>query len=125
MGKITPGFVTDRDTIYVGRKDAFHIPSVLVTTNHDLNPGQDVRFTDDDCDAVEPCERNKRQAIVDPFLTKDQIEKSAFWVFIDPDLVSNLTHEFEIKGIGEPEDFAEFLEFKGHSKEYNECHNCN
>lgn len=100
----------------LGSRDAFHVPSVLVTwaaphiagselpsdgdrspiyrSGHHV-PGANVRFTNDEQTQVEPCEYGERQAIADPFL--ESIEFGvAFWVFIIPELVGGLTHNFEI-----------------------------
>ena len=101
----------------LGRKDAFHAASVLVTWAKPYvagsgvesgdrlcgatRPGANVRFTNDEQTEVEPCEYSERQAIADPFL--EYIEHGvAFWVFVIPELIADLTHNFEI--LSEPKD---------------------
>ena len=91
------GSTTD-DLTSVGRRDAFHFPGVLVTSDHALEPKQDVRFTDSSCTKVEPAHENERMAVVDPFVTAAHIPTGlAFWVFLAPGFVDNLVHHFEIR----------------------------
>jgi hypothetical protein len=103
MTKPIPGQTFPRDSSAVlGSRDAFHVPSVIVTwaawvkvVPRATRPGANVRFTNDEQTQVEPCEYSERQAIADPFL--ESIEFGvAFWVFIIPELVGGLTHNFEI-----------------------------
>jgi len=91
----------------LGCRDAFHVPSVLVTDARTIDredgvrPGTNVRFTNDECTQVEPCEYSERQAIADPFLEHIDLGV-AFWVFIIPELIGDLTHNFEI--LSKPKD---------------------
>ena len=79
----------------VGKRDAFHVPAILVNTEHNINPGSDVKFVDDALTVVEPCCKAERQAIADPWI--DQIgPDDSFWVFLLPNTVANLTHSFDI-----------------------------
>lgn len=84
-------------SIILGSRDAFHVPSVLVehAQSGRIVPGTNLRFTNDECTQVEPCEYSERQAIADPFL-ETITPDVAFWAFIIPELVSGLTHNFEI-----------------------------
>jgi hypothetical protein len=104
MAKPIPGqtfpFTNASHVVERGRRDAFHIPSVLVTwaavkVAGSRMPGANVRFTNDEQTQVEPCEYSERQAVTDPFL--ETIGAGvAFWVFVIPELIGDLTHNFEI-----------------------------
>lgn len=85
------------DLADVGRRDAFHVPGVLVTCGQHLRGGDWVRFTDADCQRVELTMRGDAEALVDPFL-KDINPGQGFWVFVVPELVGTLVHHFEITG---------------------------
>jgi hypothetical protein len=108
--------------IVLGSRDAFHVPSVLVTwakphvagsgssdgdrlSGHRM-PGANVRFTNVQQTQVEPCEYDERQAVADPFLETIRAGV-AFWVFIIPELVGGLTHNFEILPKDDPLDNIE------------------
>ncbi len=83
------------DATLQGRRDAFHVPGVLVATDQILLGGESVRFTDSECTKVTTCSGNARHAIVDPFL--GQVGGGVlFWVLLVPELTTNLVHHFDI-----------------------------
>jgi hypothetical protein len=111
ISKPIPGQTFPLDAL--GRKDAFHVPSVLVTSHIPIIPGANLRFTDDEHTQVESCEYHERQAVADPFLKIVQ-PNTAFWAFVAPELVSDLTHDFQI--LSEPED--------DYDEDYDPCAGC-
>jgi hypothetical protein len=93
--KIKPGRQFHRNQVQIGRQDAFHVPSILVTSEHSLNPSDSVQLTDDHTRVV-PCDKGDRHAIVDPFLDTPTNLDRAFWVFLVPDMITDLTHNFSL-----------------------------
>jgi hypothetical protein len=83
-----------------GRKDAFHFPCVLVACDLIVFPGDNVKLVAPD--KVVLSSRANRSGIVDPFLSEAVTPKLFFWLLLDPGLVSDLTHSFEIKGVPAP-----------------------
>ena len=87
-----------------GKRDAFHVPAVLVTSTNPVTGGQRVTFTapnivtpaKDDTMSV----RYRFDAVVDPFLGVIP-SGNAFWVFLRPGTVSNLTHTWTAPTIAE------------------------
>lgn len=80
-----------------GRRDVFHVPGVLVYSHTAVLPGDPVRFTDDKMDCVYHCDVDDKHAVVDPFLNSGGANPvELFWVFLIPDLVTNLTHHFDL-----------------------------
>ena len=67
-------------------------------------PGDNLRFTNDEHTQVESCEYDERQAVADPFLHPSALKEPpshgsyswAFWAFVVPELISDLTHDFEV-----------------------------
>jgi len=83
------GAVTSSDDASRGKRDAFHVPVVLVSADCVLKGGAKVVFTS--ASTVTSTASNSYDAIVDPFLNNVSTG-SAFWVFLRPGSVSNLTH---------------------------------
>ncbi len=81
-----------------GHRDAFHVACVLVTAPNDyVEPGQCVRFCDNDFDTVESVSSGEDHcAVVDPFLGGAVTCGKAFWVFLLPGVYKNVTHTFDI-----------------------------
>ncbi len=79
----------------VDARDAFHMACVSVTCDEKVLPGDDVMFLNHQCTHVAKCDKNKRHAIVDPFLV-DVNKNKAFWAVLCPDSTANLTHHFDI-----------------------------
>lgn len=72
-----------------GKRDAFHVPAVLVTANKNINGGGLVKF-------ISPTEVTdgapyEYDAVADPFV-RNISKGESFWVFLRPGTVSNLTH---------------------------------
>lgn len=78
-----------------GRRDAFHVPAILVRSDENLRPGENIRFTDDTYTAVRSSGQSDRHAVADPFV-KEIPKGCAFWALLMPDLVSNLVHHFNL-----------------------------
>ena len=72
-----------------GKRDAFHVPVVLVHSLDKLKGGETVIFTSPEMVkkvTTEPI----YDAVVDPFLHSTRGQ--SFWVFVKPGSVTNLTH---------------------------------
>lgn len=78
-----------------GRRDAFHVAGVLVTSADHVRPGDHVRFTDGTFTAVRLCECSERHGIVDPFVNAVPLGK-LFWMLLKPNSVGNLVHHFDL-----------------------------
>jgi hypothetical protein len=78
----------------VGRRDAFHVPAILVRSNDFVTPGEGLRFVDDALTEVVTAGYGTRQAVADPFVS--EINQDSFWALLMPDTVQNLTHNFEV-----------------------------
>lgn len=96
----------------LGKRDAFHLPCILVTAskNGKIEPGDSVRFIDSDLDTVERCDASERHGIADPFVRHC---RNYFWVLLNPGTAQNLTHHFKVVLSGvtdtsEPENEDEF-----------------
>lgn len=80
-----------------GRRDAFHVPAVLVTCDQEIVPGDGVRFVDDTFTLVKPALSGARHGIVDPFLLKNAGRGQKFWVLLMPGMIKDkLTHQFDL-----------------------------
>lgn len=125
MSKLKPGRTASKNSREVGRRDAFHVPGILVLSDHEMKPGQDIRLTYD-CKKAVPCSRTERQAIVDPFLDPDvDTTAVAFWACVVPDVVTDLTHHFEIGNTGSPRDYFVGKGFESvDSDEDDGCRSC-
>lgn len=89
----------------IGKKDAFHVASIVANSRSIVKPGDHVRFYSDGF-RVEVCDQKVSQGIVDPFLPVGDIYPlELFWVLMHPDHVKNLTHQFEVFNPDEEEDF--------------------
>lgn len=99
IGEVKYTVFGDKD---MGRRDAFHVPAILVASDQGipLMPGDPVVFTDVTYTRVRKCERDQTpQAIVDPFVTiiPAKYTSTLFWVLMMPGTTSNLTHHFDIE----------------------------
>ncbi len=108
-----------------GHRDAYHIAAILVhnAVYQPIQPGENVKFTHSDYDQVEICEREERHAIVDPFIKEEIPAGHKFLVFLEPELVIDLTHHFTIN---EPTSniFIDIEEAEP-GDYYDECAGCN
>jgi len=104
MSKLTFGNLVE-DQEQKGLRDAFHAPAILCsidlyTNSRGYANPEDisfVRFTNDDFSEVEPCEREQAHGVVDPFVKLDwTAENKLVWVLLNPGIVTNLVHSFEM-----------------------------
>ena len=81
----------------LGQKDAFHAPCIMVQSHEKLKPGQYIRFTEK-LNKVISCDTQPySDGIVDPFLEFMIPPNTKFWMLLNPEIISNLTHNFQIK----------------------------
>jgi hypothetical protein len=93
-----------------GKRDAFHVPGILVTSDQVLCAGDRVAFTDSSFSVVRRVLLGETpEAIVDPFLKSaitcsdfESTDRQLFWVFMMPGMTKNLTHHFEIVDVDNP-----------------------
>lgn len=82
----------------IGRRDAFHVPAILVESDGSLLPGYKVRFLDDSFTSVRLFDNTKDSeyhGIVDPFI--GEIKKGdQVCVLLYPGSTINLTHNYEV-----------------------------
>lgn len=97
MSILKVGEISD-DVTLLGKRDAVHVPVILVRSNMTLKAGQNVKFSNKEMTLVEFCAKKDRQAIVDPFV-EVLAPGDIFHVLLEPALVSNLTHQFDIASI--------------------------
>lgn len=123
-----------QDVSLMGKRDAVHVPVILVATRMTLKAGQNVKFTDKSMMQVTFCAKHERQAIVDPFIEHVLSPGDIFHVLLEPSLVSNLTHQFDIASNEVNETIDEVDECAGcyessidddiDDEEYNSCRGC-
>lgn len=133
MSLLKVGEISD-DVTLLGKRDAVHVPVILVRSNMTLKAGQNVKFSNKEMTLVEFCAKKDRQAIVDPFI--DTLKPGdIFHVLLEPSLVSNLTHQFDIACTEVNETIDEVDEcagcYGGHvvdeaedDEEFNSCRGC-
>jgi hypothetical protein len=97
MGEVVKG------AEFLGRRDAFHVPGILVHSVQELYPGESVRFMDSDLTQVVGAALSERHAIVDPFLNGETEPGKLFWVLPIPGATSNLQHRFDVAVQVDPE----------------------
>lgn len=74
-------------------RDAIHIAVAPVTATQKLSPGQPIGFvTDGDTENVATSVRPI--GIVDPFLSKMVFEGQRFWMFLYPNTITSLRHDW-------------------------------
>jgi hypothetical protein len=105
--------------IELGRRDAFHVPCVLVSSDWDLMPGSYLRFTDGKLKEVVSATNADRQAVADPFVVGVIPAGKMFWAFLEPTIVANLVHKFDVT-IAD----IELPEAPGDEDDYDECAGC-
>ncbi len=80
-----------------GTRDAVHVPVVLVETDDDaIKAGDNVRFVDSSYTVVTVCDKERRHAIVDPFLPDSWNMNDMFLVMLVPDAVTKLVHYYDL-----------------------------
>lgn len=125
MSKLKPGHVVELFEANLGYRDAFHVPCVLVSSSYVLSSGQPVMFTKNFKHVI-PCAWSNRHAIVDPFVTREQISNRAFWVMIIPDVVKDLSHHFniDVDGVEDSGDVHSYFDKEGYDDRQDECAGC-
>ena len=89
-----------RDNTYLGRRDAFHCPAVLVSSGDVIKPGQRVKFSPDSKTMVIAAKEWAWQGVADPFSTESEFPAGhMFWMLLAPGMVIDLTHHFNISGV--------------------------
>ena len=114
-------------TGYPGRRDAFHVASVLVRSDELIGPKDNVRFTDQSFQKVVPSGVEDRHAIADPFVKEIKIG-DLFWVMLIPGSVEDLTHLFVIRNDApaipqpEPNDgYPDWVDDESSRADYDRC----
>lgn len=81
-------------------RDAIHIATLPVTADESLEPGQPVNFTrNDNNNFVGAVSREDCVGIVDPFLDGTVLKGERFWLFLLPNTVTSLKHQWTHPGI--------------------------
>lgn len=78
-----------------GDMDAFHVPSIAVTSDDPVRPGDHVKLLGLTSKVI-LCDRVDADGIADPW-GKLARPGTVFWLCLNPDRVENLTHKFVIK----------------------------
>lgn len=86
------------------QRDAIHIAVAPVVATERLEPGQTIGFANDDMRSVEACELAMSVGIVDPFLRKTVQEGEHFWMFLHPNTITSLRHNWTHPAFGGQED---------------------
>lgn len=82
-------------------RDAIHIAVASVVAATKLDPGQSIGFIDrDNTTEVGPCEHAMSVGIVDPFLTQRVHEGQRFWMFLHPNTITSLRHNWTHPAFG-------------------------
>lgn len=96
MKGLKVGQVSDAISDGLGTRDAFHVPGILVSALIDVEPGAHLLLKSRD--RVVACTREERTGIADPFVPGTILAGKVFWLFLEPGLVTNLVHNFDVKG---------------------------
>jgi len=80
-------------------RDAIHIAVLPVTASEPLKPGQYVSFTDPYANIVGVVEPDQAVGVVDPFLTRKIKKGEQFWMFLKPNTITGLRHQWEHPGV--------------------------
>lgn len=74
------------------QRDAIHVAIAPVVAWERLSPGQRIGFINDNCETVG--EVDKPIGIVDPFLTLEVRQGQRFWMFLLPNTITSLRHDW-------------------------------
>lgn len=75
-------------------RDAIHIAVAPVRAAVKLDPGQPIQFVDGSDTDVEPAPRAVSIGIVDPFLAVPVNDGRWFWMFLHPNTITSLKHNW-------------------------------
>jgi hypothetical protein len=85
-------------------RDAIHVAVAPVIAKRMLSPGTPITFVDDDQITVDICPWPLSVGIVDPFLKKPVNPGDRFWMFVNPNTITSLRHDWTHPAFkGEPE----------------------
>lgn len=86
------------------KRDAIHIAiaPVISASLDDLQPGQRIGFDRPGTDLYVVGNETDPIGIVDPFLTKPVAWRKKFWMFLMPNTVTSLRHEWTHPAFGKP-----------------------
>lgn len=114
MNTNKPGnFLTAED---VGKRDSFHAACVATYSSGLLQPGDSIILSNG-WGGPSKCDRDKRNAIVDPFLIHSVPAGTPFWAFVLPEKVKQLTHHFEVEGVT----LGDVADAQSTLKDYSTC----
>lgn len=90
---------TSNNAAIVGRRDAFHVPGILSYCNLSVRAGDYIKWYELSNPKSSLCQlasKDDYHGIVDPFLKGPIMPGTMFWGLVRPELVSNLTHHFDV-----------------------------
>lgn len=87
-------------------RDAIHIAIAPVIATELLIPGACIGFTGDDTIHVKNCEPAMSVGIVDPFLKVEVKEGQACWMFLHPNTITALRHDWTHPAFGHEVDMG-------------------
>lgn len=88
-------------------KDATHVALAPITAGEKLRPGEHVLARTDGV-AVKPSSMEEAVGIVDPFLREPVQEGQKFWLFVYPNTVTGMRHEWEHPMFPDPKAWENF-----------------
>jgi len=97
---------TTTERAILGRRDAFHVPGILVSSDELIDPGEKLVFTNEELTLVRETRsiNERHHAIADPFLADGIPPGCLFWAVLVPGTMTNLVHSFETTITVQPED---------------------
>lgn len=76
------------------QRDAIHVAIAPVVANEQLMPGLPIRFCGQKTQFVEQCTRAESLGIVDPFLIRPVEKGQRCWMFLHPQSITSLRHDW-------------------------------
>ena len=107
----------------LGKRDAIHVPVVLVESDDPLYGGLHVQFVDNDFNKVTPCIPQVSHAVVDPFIDRVSPGEKV-WVMLQPESIGGLTHQYDINIKGLPQGEASLQAEDDEEWLSNSCRGC-
>lgn len=81
-------------------RDAIHIAVAPVVATVTMNPGTHIGFCGEGAEEVAPCEVAMSVGIVDPFLQKTVRPGDRIWMFLHPNTITSLRHNWTHPAFG-------------------------
>lgn len=97
IGSINKRRLLGKEPEAIGLKDAVHTPIISVVAQHGLRPGEYVLITDDG--VARRATQKTGVGVVDPFHKGNVKAGEIFWVLVNPNLVSEVRHEWDLEEI--------------------------